>query len=82
MLATLFLILTVVFAIPVTVDYLQTGQVPRFPTLIVGGILGMCSLQLFAIGLILDSIVKHNKETFELEIGKAYRRNRHNPLKK
>ena len=75
-LAALFLFVTVLFAVPVAADYLRTGQVPRFPTLIVGGVLGMCALQLFAIGLILDSIVKHNKETFELEIGKAYRRNR------
>lgn len=76
LLALLFLLVTILFAIPVAIDYLRIGEVPRFPTLIVGGILGMCSLQLFAIGLILDSIVKHNKETFELEIGKAYRRNR------
>lgn len=74
LLAALFLFITVLLAIPVTADYLQSGQVPRFPTLIVGCILGICSLQLFSIGLILDSIVKHNKETFELEIGKAYRR--------
>lgn len=76
--ALMFLLLAVIFAIPVLIDYFQTGIVPRFPTLIVSCGLGMCSLQLFTIGLVLDSIVKHNKEGFELEIGKVYRRNRRN----
>lgn len=75
MFALLFMLVAAVFAAPVFVEYFKTGVVPRFPTLIVSCGLALCSLNLLTVGLVLDSIAKHNKESFELEIGKVYRKN-------
>ena len=43
----IFFILSLIFGIPVFVDYFNTGLVPRFPTLIFSGFLLMISLLLF-----------------------------------
>ena len=64
--SALVLIVSLVLAVPVFVEYFQTGLVPRFPTLIVAGILLVISLLLFAVGLILQVIVKKHKQLFEI----------------
>lgn len=67
-----FLVSFVLF-IPVLIDYIQTGLVPRFPTLIVSGIILLCSLQCFFSGLILDVIVKKHRQLFEFELNRFSR---------
>ena len=64
--SALVLIISLILAVPVFVEYFQTGLVPRFPTLIVAGILLVISLLLFAVGLILQVIVKKHKQLFEI----------------
>lgn len=64
----IFFILSLIFGIPVFVDYFNTGLVPRFPTLIFSGFLLMISLLLFICGIILDVVVKKHKELFELNL--------------
>ena len=59
-------IITCILAIPVFSEYFQTGLVPRFPTLIVAGILLICSLLLSTTGIILQVIAKKNKQLFEI----------------
>ncbi|RHJ86637.1 glycosyltransferase family 2 protein [Parabacteroides sp. AM08-6] len=66
-------LLSLILFIPVLVDYIQTGLVPRFPTLIVSGIMFLCSLQCLFSGLILDIIVKKHRQLFELELNKTNR---------
>ncbi len=53
---------------PIFIDFLDTAQVPRFPTLIVSSGLGVCSLLSFACGAILDSMRKQSLQHFELLI--------------
>lgn len=57
--------------IPIFNEYLHTGLVPRFPTLIVSGILALAALQCFFSGVILSVIVKKHRQLFELELNKA-----------
>ena len=75
-LALLFLLAALVLFLPVGVEYLKTGLVPRFPTLIVSAALGLCALLSFVAGVILDVVVKKHRQLFELlltmvEEGKA-----------
>lgn len=52
--------------IPVFIEYLNTGLVERFPTLIVAGFLALGGLLSFCCGLILDTVIKKDKQNFEL----------------
>lgn len=73
---TVALVLTLVAVsmfIPVFNDYLATGLVDRFPTLIVCGFIEMAALQAFFAGLILSDIQKQNRRQFELEYNRTYK---------
>ena len=48
--------------IPVILDYLETGLVPRFPTAILSTGMALVGLILFTAGLILDSVVRGRRE--------------------
>ena len=54
--------------LPVFVEFLQTGLVPRFPTLIVSSILGLSALLSAACGLILDTIAVNARKDFEIKM--------------
>ena len=64
--ALLFLIVSIAFGAPVFYEYFQTGLVERFPTLIFSGFMLIVSLLLWITGLILEVIVKKNRQMFEL----------------
>ena len=64
--ALLFLILALIFGIPVVIEYFKTGLVPRFPTLIVASIFLVLSMLLWITGIILEVIVKKHKQLYEL----------------
>ena len=64
--AILFLIIALIFGIPVVIEYFKTGLVPRFPTLIVSCIFVVLSMLFWITGLILDVIVKKHKQLYEL----------------
>ena len=70
----IFFILTLVFAIPVFIDYFKTGLVERFPTLIFSGSLLMISLLSFMCGIILEVVVKKHRQLFEIELIKTKRK--------
>ena len=57
-----------ILMVPVLKTYFLTGLVPRFPTLIVIGYLLISALQLFCVGLTLQTILKKNRQDFELEL--------------
>ena len=65
--AALLALIAVAFLIPVLVDYGKTGLVPRFPTLIACGFVGMAAVQSFFAGLMLKTIYQKNRQDFELE---------------
>lgn len=52
--------------IPVLIEYINTGIVPRFPTLIASGIFLVISLLLLICGIILDVINKKHRQLYEL----------------
>jgi len=56
--------------IPVFIEFLQTGLVPKFPTLIVSGVIGIISILLWVSGIILEVIVKKHKQLYELLLNK------------
>ena len=64
------------FFIPVFVDYLNTGLVERFPTLIVAGFMVVAGLLFWMCGVILQVVVKKHKQLSEVQmniLGKLYR---------
>ncbi len=52
--------------IPVFNEYLHTGLVPRFPTVIVSGVMGIMGMLLWICGVILDVVVKKHRQLYEL----------------
>ena len=51
--------------IPIFVDYLATGLVPRFPTLNVSGFMVLAGIQAFFAGMILSILAAKDKKDFE-----------------
>lgn len=65
-LAVLLAIFATILVVPVFLDYFKTGLVLRFPTLIVSGFIYVFALLLFITGIILQVIVKKNRQNYEL----------------
>lgn len=63
----LFLIATILF-VPVFIEYLNIGLVPRYPTLIVSGFIYLAALLTFFCGIILDVVAKKHNQIFEIII--------------
>lgn len=72
-----FLILVAaVFFIPVFIEYLQTGQVLKFPTLIVCGFVVLAAIQSFFAGMILSNMAMKNRRDFEYRFNQVCDRQR------
>lgn len=56
------------FMIPVLSEFLSTGLVPRFPTLIVCAVTLLAALLLFISGLILSTLQEKDKRDFEFQL--------------
>lgn len=61
-------IVSALLLVPVLTEYFKTGFVPRFPTLIVSGILATSGLLLFVCGLVLDTVAQKHRELFEFQL--------------
>ncbi len=72
--ALVLAVISVAFAIPVFIEFIETGQVPRFPTLIVCGFVMMAAIQSLFSGMLLETIVQRNRQEFELELYKVENR--------
>ena len=66
--ALFIFLISVGLFIPVLITYLETHLVPRFPTLIVSGILLLISVLLLLLGILLDVIKHKNKHDFEMRL--------------
>ncbi len=73
-LASFLLFLSVVLFVPVFVTYVQTGYVPRFPSLIASGFIALAALQSFFSGMILDTIAQKSRQEFEMELHSVERK--------
>ena len=67
-LALILAIISLILFVPVFVNYLNTGIVPKMPTLIVSGFVMLTSIESFFSGLILQTIVQKNKQDFEMQL--------------
>ena len=65
-LAFIFLVIGIVIGLPAYIGYFQTGLVEKFPSLIVSCFSIMMALLFFIAGLILQVIVKKQKQNYEL----------------
>ena len=68
LLAALMALVSVILFIPIFAEYLHTGLVPRFPTLIVCGVMGTMAVLLWVCGLILDTVAKKHRQLFEINL--------------
>ena len=67
-LSLLLALFAVILFIPVFLEYLKTGLVPRFPTLIVSGFSMLAAILAFSCGLILDTHAKNNRKHMEVQM--------------
>ncbi len=65
-----FLIGTIFF-IPVIIDYINIGMVPKMPSFVCCVCFYIVAIQSFFTGMILDTIIKKNKQDFELNYNKC-----------
>lgn len=64
--ALILFAISLIFGIPVVIEYFNTGLVPKFPSLIVSYIFLIMSLLFWVAGIILEVIVKKHKQLYEL----------------
>lgn len=58
----------VLFLIPVLIEYIKTGLVPKMPSFLSSVFFFICSIQSFFGGLILETMVKRSKQDFEIKL--------------
>ena len=63
--------ISVGFFIPILVEFIQTGLVPNFPTLIVCGFTMLAAIHALFAGMTLQTMVQKNKQDFELNLNEA-----------
>lgn len=66
--AAFFLVLALLFFLPVLHNYVMTGLVPRLPTLITSGFLTMTAVAAEGVGLVLDTSVKNARKNREIQM--------------
>lgn len=79
LLCLVLVVLAMLFMIPIFVEYLHTGLVPRFPTLIVCGFMVLAGIQSFFAGMILEVMAAKDRRDFEYRLtrisaGKVYKK--------
>lgn len=71
LLALLLTVLDAASFIPVFMDYLQTGMVDKFPTLIVCGFVALAAIISFFASMVLDTIKQKNRQDFEMNLHRS-----------
>ena len=67
-LSALFMAVALIMLLPVLQEYYLTGLVPRMPTFVASCFMAVFSMLSFIAGLILDTLVKFNRQNFELQM--------------
>ena len=68
LLAVLLAAVSIIFFIPVLIDFIRTGMVDKFPTLFVCGFVMLAAIQSFFSGLILSNMALKNRRDFEFRL--------------
>ena len=71
MLALVLTIVSAGFFSPVFLEYIETGLVPKFPTLIVCGFALMAAIQSVFVGLVLAAFAQRNRQEFDMNLIKV-----------
>ena len=69
--ALLLAILSMLFFVPIVREYVRTGLVERFPTLIVCGFTMIAAIQSLFTGMTLETLRKKDRQDFEMELHRA-----------
>lgn len=64
--SVVLLAVAAILFVPVFYEYLKTGLVPRYPTLIVSCFIVLLAMLLWSCGLILEVLVKKHRQMFEI----------------
>jgi len=72
LLALVLALASAVLFLPIFMSYLQTGLVPRFPTLIVSGFSMLAALVSLFSGLLLDSMRQKDRRDFEFRLQQTH----------
>ncbi len=70
--ALMLFLVAAIFMVPVLIEYFETGLVPRFPTLIVSGFIGVAGVQAFFSGFILSVINSKDVKDFEYRFTRVH----------
>ena len=68
MVALVLFLLSACFFVPILIEYIKTGLVPHFPTLIVCGFCTIAALLSLFSGLILQTLIQKNRQEFEFHL--------------
>ena len=79
-LAVVFALIGLGFLIPVLIDYMKTGLVPKMPSFVASVFFFICAIQSFFGGLILQTVIKKEKQDFEIKLNQY--KDRFNDLKR
>lgn len=79
LLSMILIFIGLLFLIPVLIEYIKTGLVPRMPSFMASIFFFICSIQSFFGGLVLQTIVNKDKQEFEIKLNEY--KDKHNLLK-
>ena len=72
MLALLLIVVSAILFVPVFLEYLNTGLVPRFPTLIACGFILLAGIQSFFAGMMLEVMAAKDRKDFEYRLNRVH----------
>ncbi len=72
LIALVLALIAVGLMIPIVIEYFETGLVPRFPTLIASGFIGIAGVQSFFTGFMLSVVNSKDIKDFEYRFTRVY----------
>lgn len=72
--AVVVVLTAILLMLPIFVNYIETGLVPRFPTLIVCGFMVLAGIQSLFTGMLLSVMLGKEQRDFEMELRRVYER--------
>lgn len=64
----LFALVGIILFIPILIEFLNTGLVPKMPTLLGAGVFLIIAMLSLVCGLVLDTVAKKQRDQFEIEL--------------
>ena len=64
----ILLLISASMFIPILIEFIKVGLVPKIPTLIVSGFIAVTAIISFFVGLILETIVEKDRQEYEFRL--------------